>query len=665
MSANRSYCDPAGLSRDWIELFNGGGSAIDISGFRLSDRADAVGHVFPEGTRIEPGEYLVVWCDGGAAEPGVAPFSLSAGGGESLRLSTGAGQVVDQLVTPALAADLSYARDESGAWRQCDRPSPGYENSEAGHAAYLAAVALSGDSLVVTEFMASNQSCLQDAFGEFSDWIELFNAGADSLRLQGYYLSDNPDNPDKWALPDITLEGGERLVVFASGRDTLAGTEPHANFSLNRHQGTIILRAPNGQIVGSHSYSSLGANESCYRDESTGEWRVGRQATPGYENSEAGYERFMAAALPAPGLVISEVMPGNGSLLEQANGLFYDWIELENRSDQSLSLSGYALTDNLAKAGSVALPDVALEPGERFMLMCTDMELSRCDYMQVSLSLSAAEDSLYLLDGEGRVADYLFLCDVPYGGSCGRMPAEGGLFYFASPTPAETNRDGRRLLSAAPVPSLEQGLYESPSLELALSAPGTIYYTLDGSDPDADATPYAGPLTLEGAAVIRAVALEEGKLMSECVTLSYFLGTEHSLPIVSVVTDPDNLYDSKLGIFAGVNLFDRTVERPASIAYFNGAERFATDCGLKLHGAGSRGRLEKKSFKITFRARYGGAAPLEFPLFEDNDTTTYYSILLRNSQDYRRGYIRDELITWIAYRSTEELLVQDTRYCVL
>ncbi len=64
-----------------------------------------------------------------------------------------------------------------------------------------------------------------------------------------------------------------------------------------------------------------------------------------------------------------------------------------------------------------------------------------------------------------------------------------------------------------------------------------------------------------------------------------------------------------------------------------------------------------------FRSRYG-ISPLEFPLFEDNGATTFYSFLIRNGQDYSRTMLRDELISKIAYHASSELFVQDTRFCV-
>ena len=47
---------------------------------------------------------------------------------------------------------------------------------------------------IISEFMASNSSSIQDGFGHHSDWIELTNTGDAPVNLQGYYLSDSVNN---------------------------------------------------------------------------------------------------------------------------------------------------------------------------------------------------------------------------------------------------------------------------------------------------------------------------------------------------------------------------------------------------------------------------------------------------------------------------------------
>ena len=90
LSSNSVCPDPSGEYRDFVELFNGSDTEVDLSGWGLSDDVRVVKYRFPEGTVLPAGAYLVVWCDSTApADAGLAPFSLAREGGETLTLSGG------------------------------------------------------------------------------------------------------------------------------------------------------------------------------------------------------------------------------------------------------------------------------------------------------------------------------------------------------------------------------------------------------------------------------------------------------------------------------------------------------------------------------------------------------------------------------------------------
>jgi hypothetical protein len=91
---------------------------------------------------------------------------------------------------------------------------------------------VSDATLRINEFMASNSSSIRDNYGEDEDWIEIFNAGSDAISLSGKYLSDDLQDPSKWALPNVSLEAGEFYIVWADG-DTEQGNN-HANFKLSK-----------------------------------------------------------------------------------------------------------------------------------------------------------------------------------------------------------------------------------------------------------------------------------------------------------------------------------------------------------------------------------------------------------------------------------------------
>ncbi len=93
---------------------------------------------------------------------------------------------------------------------------------------------LAAANLVISEFLASNSGGLRDQDGQASDWIEVYNADAAAVNLDNWFLSDNVTLLDKWAFPAATINPGEYLVVFASGKDrAVAGGELHTNFALS------------------------------------------------------------------------------------------------------------------------------------------------------------------------------------------------------------------------------------------------------------------------------------------------------------------------------------------------------------------------------------------------------------------------------------------------
>lgn len=93
----------------------------------------------------------------------------------------------------------------------------------------------------INEIQSSNSSTITDEDGDFSDWIELYNPSDSAVSLAGYYLSDNNSMLYKWEFPDITLESGDFLIVFASGKDRKTGINLHTNFKLDKNGEDLYL----------------------------------------------------------------------------------------------------------------------------------------------------------------------------------------------------------------------------------------------------------------------------------------------------------------------------------------------------------------------------------------------------------------------------------------
>ncbi|MDG2382434.1 MAG: lamin tail domain-containing protein [Pirellulaceae bacterium] len=105
-------------------------------------------------------------------------------------------------------------------------------------------------NLLISEIMASNETVLQDQDKDPSDWLEISNPTGQTLELDGWHLTDEKDNPKKWQFPDIELEAGDTIVVFASGKDRdSADSELHTNFKLSRGGEYLALVADDGFTI--------------------------------------------------------------------------------------------------------------------------------------------------------------------------------------------------------------------------------------------------------------------------------------------------------------------------------------------------------------------------------------------------------------------------------
>ncbi len=104
--------------------------------------------------------------------------------------------------------------------------------------------------LVISEFMAANDIALFDSDGDSSDWVEVTNTTNAPLDLDGWSLSDNPQQLRKWVFPPLELAARESLVVFASSKDRRApGSELHTNFRLSGGGEFLALVEPNGSTI--------------------------------------------------------------------------------------------------------------------------------------------------------------------------------------------------------------------------------------------------------------------------------------------------------------------------------------------------------------------------------------------------------------------------------
>jgi hypothetical protein len=117
-------------------------------------------------------------------------------------------------------------------------------------------VARPATHLVISEFMADNESTLADEDGAFPDWIEIYNPSAAPVNLLGYFLTDDKNDPTRWAFPDVVIAPGAYRLVFASGKNRVNPIAPlHTNFQLDKAGEYLALFGPGPAV--SHEFAPL------------------------------------------------------------------------------------------------------------------------------------------------------------------------------------------------------------------------------------------------------------------------------------------------------------------------------------------------------------------------------------------------------------------------
>ena len=507
--------------------------------------------------------------------------------------------------------------------------------------------------LEITEVMPSNGACLLDGYNEFSDWIELHNYGDESLDLSKFYLSDNNERLDKWQIPSKVLSPDEYIVIFASGKESTE-TEFHAPFKLSKAGETLFLTHTDGILADTFSYENAEKNKS-YSEDGTGTYYF----TPGFPNDDAGFLAYQQSIGMPAGLCFTEAMNANSKYIGH-DRTYSDWVELYNNSDKAIDLSNYYISDDDDNLTMCRLPSQSLAPHSYCTIYCDAQNKSFKSFV-TGFSLGS-EDDLYLVK-DGAVVDFISLKEIPYEYSYGR--ANSGFALFSSPSPAKANGEGIRMRTLTPQTSVPQGVYnDAEPFSVELNGEGEIYYTLDGSEPTRYSHKYNSPLTISKTTVIRAIAYVDGKADSRIMTASYIYNENHTLPVLSLSTDEDNLFDPETGIYVEGNHtnYYQDWEKPANLALFeNGSTVFSTDCGLQMFGSGSRADCEKKSLRVNFKSKYG-TSKLKSDVFSDG-ITGYKSLVMRAGEDAQYSIFRNELFTSLAKNSA--LLVQNNKYCIL
>jgi hypothetical protein len=142
------------------------------------------------------------------------------------------------------------------------------------------------------------------------------------------------------------------------------------------------------------------------------------------------------------------------------------------------------------------------------------------------------------------------------------------------------------------------GGYYNQDIRLVISAPNPdadVIFTVDGSVPTCTVgTIYTQPIHLSAAmpavTVIRArVVLPDGE-PGPVASASYFVGAPATLPLLSLIIAPDDLWGPERGIYVNYEERGDVWERPVDVTYVDKdrLSGFHVPAGIRIHGEGSR-----------------------------------------------------------------------------
>jgi len=390
-------------------------------------------------------------------------------------------------------------------------------------------------------------------------------------------------------------------------------------------------------------------------------------------------------------LTINEFMASNNDAggVPDPQGDYDDWIEIYNYGDTTIDVGGMYLSDDIDNPTKWQFPtdrpgETTLPSGD-FLVVWADEDVADIPGLHADFQLSSDGEEVALFDTDGQtLIDSIFFGDQITNISYGRWPdSNDDLRYFATATPGDTNSDAYLGAVEDTKFSHNRGFYDSSfNLTITCATPGaTIYYTTDGSapieneTPTAASIPYSNPISISSNKCIRAGAIKTGWLPTNIDTHTYIFDatdTIKSLPIYSIVGDPDKTFWGSNGILPNATQRGELWERPVSFEILDPqtGDNVQIDCGIRVAGSNYHRPLytigndwdsiewyadgagnnhanynyNKFSFKLFFRSEYGDNE-LEYPLFPLADTDTFKAFQLRaGHNDSHNPFIKDELL---------------------
>ncbi len=376
----------------------------------------------------------------------------------------------------------------------------------------------------------------------------------------------------------------------------------------------------------------------------------------------------LVSSAEAQNVVVNEVLASNAATLADPDfGDFGDWIELYNASDAAVDLSGWTITDNLSRPDKWTIPSGTTIAARGFLLVWADDEDTGppdATQLHANFKLSAGGEQAGLFDATGAVVDTVTYGEQATDISYGRSPDGADTWaFFSTPTPGAANSsDGSSARLDAPTIATATGFYSgSVAVAMEAEAGATIRYTLDGSPPTEASAAYSDALTFNATTVLRAAAFATDRPTSAVATRTFFVDEASTLPVISLVSDPEGFFSDTSGIYVegtnGIPGRCRTVpvnwnqdwEREAQFSFWepdgSGGFDLILDHGAGVQIFGGCSRIyPQKSLSLHARSSYG-ASDFAYRFFADVDIDSFDDLVLRTSaQDWWRTMFRGGMI---------------------
>ena len=575
----------------------------------------------------------------------------------------------------------------------------------------------SNAQIVINEVSNASVSSYLDEDNDQEDWIEFYNPTASPINMSGYTISSIENGKSKsWTFPSINIKANDYLTVFCSKKNR--------NAYFDHWEVPVYPQLPWKYFLGTTNppatWPDITFNDASWL---TGIGGIGygdgddSTITPPITSvfMRTSFNIADTSKIPTALLFLDYddgfVAYLNGVEIARANvGVYGDRPNFNTWAYDEHEASVYS-TGNFSGAYFVSpeVVDAAIKPGLNvfsvqvhnfssgtddlsmipyFLIGVNDTAVTYYPFaaivnLHTSFNLNSTGQELILKDASGNIVDQKIIGGMQLNNTFGRRPnGASSWYYFDSPTPDTTNNTSAFYTDYLSKPSfsLSAGFYSSTQT-LSMSSPtGLVRYTLDGKDPDQTSALYLTPITIDSTMVVRArtYSTDPLQLPSEIITNTYFINENIELPVVSLTSDPYNLFDYNYGIyvmgpnadtvnvpFQGAN-FWQGWERPANIEYFdpNGNLGFETPSSIAIQGNYSKA-WPQRGFAVKTKENYKGET-IDYPLFPDKPFVTQYkSFNIRNAgSDWNKAHMRDRFNQKNAQKSTS-LEIMDGRPCVL